>query len=276
MFTSRHAVAAPVALLLLSGCAVERAEPGEDVGSAAAATVTVNTVTVNTVTVNTVTVNTVTVNTLISNTLTDSGIEGRVLDALQDTTPVGVANRTIFHYIVTCALEPDQSVTYTWADDAGTYTVTEQGQIGLAPTWSDEPLRDRGQQLVSGCIAARVNYFGVTVPISVRNEVLAESTGSDELSEFPHVEGAFWGNLFVPNPRLYACYDPRNVANSRADQRECASGYPEGNGHVVPCGPITLTVPCDPELLDPWGQFYWACGDDYSLNAITVGLQTSP
>jgi hypothetical protein len=160
MSTSCRLLAVPTVLCsLLTGCAVEQAERGDLVGSAEAELVTANTVTANTVTANT----------LVANTLTNSGIGGPVLTALQDTTPIGTNNRTIFHYIVTCALSPAQSVTYTWSDGQGTYTVTEQGQLGLAPQWATGSLKRSGQQLVSGCIAARVNYFGVTVPISARN-----------------------------------------------------------------------------------------------------------
>jgi hypothetical protein len=273
MFNSYRAVAVSAVLFLVSGCGAEQSD-GE-LASATSAVESTNTLTVNTLTVNTLTVNTLTVNTLTVNSLTSGTLGSPVLTALQNTTPVGAANRTIFHYIVTCALDPSQSVTYSWSDGVNTYTVTEVGQIGLAPRWATRSLESWGQQLVSACIGARVNYFGVTVPISVRNEVLVPTTSSAELADYPYVEGAFWGNLFAPAPSLNSCYNPANVANSRADQRECATGYLDADGNVDPCGIITLTGSCDEQCwgFDATHQFYWGCGKDFSLAAITTGLQ---
>ena len=111
--------------------------------------------------------------------------------------------------------------------------------------------------------------------ISVRNEVLDATTSAAELAAYPYVEGAFWGNLFSSSPALYSCYNPANVAHSRADERDCATGYPTGGGQVVSCGMITLTGSCDDQCwgLDPYGQYYWGCGDNDTDNAITTGLQ---
>jgi hypothetical protein len=274
MFTSYRVLAIPAVLQFLAGCVVEQSDP-EDVGVAESAVLTTNTLTTNTLTTNTLTTNTLTTNTLTTNTLTTNGLGSQVVTALQDTTPVGAANRTVFHYLVTCALDPTQSVTYTWSDGESTNTVTEVGQIGLAPQWATGPLRSWGQQLVSACVASRINYFGVTVPISVRNEVLAPTTSSAELADYPFVEGAFWGNLFTSTPSLSSCYDPANVENSRSDQRECATGFLDANGQIDPCGLITLTGSCADECawFDPVGQFYVGCGKDFTLAAITTGLQ---
>jgi hypothetical protein len=279
MNTYRRALAVLAVLLLVSGCAIERGEE-EEVGSAQSETITSNTITSNTITSNTITSNTITSNTITSNSLTSSSLGTPVLDALDDVTQlgsgtVGAANRTVFHYIVTCALTPAQSVTYTWSDGGSTYTVTETGVLGLAPYWATGSLDERGQHLVSGCIASRVNYFGVTVQISARGLAasLQEDTTEAELAEFPYVEGAFWGNLFSPTAALYSCYDPANVANSRAQQRDCAAGYLDADGDILPCAAVTRTGSCDDQCasFDREGQFYVNCWG--SSTAITIGLQ---
>jgi hypothetical protein len=153
--------------------------------------------------------------------------------------------------------------------------VTETGALGLAPYWATGSLDQRGQLLISGCIAARINYFGVTVQISARGLAasLLEGTTEAELAEFPYVEGAFWGDIFSPKPALFSCYDPANVANSRAQQRDCATGYLDADGDVLPCGPMVLTGSCNDRCasFDREGQFYVNCGD--SSAAITIGLQ---
>jgi hypothetical protein len=137
--------------------------------------------------------------------------------------------------------------------------------------------RSGEQKLVSACLAARTNYFGISVHISLRGaaDALEDNTTAAELAAYPYVEGAFWGNLFTSSPALYSCYDPANVAHSRADDRCCATGSLE-DGQVEPCGMIALTGSCEDACwkLSAHGQYYLGCGeDDGDDQAITVGLQ---
>ena len=279
MSTSCRALTVLTATMVLSGCVVEPAGT-EAVGSAAEAVDSSNALTINALTINALTINALTINALTINSLTSNSLGSPVVTALQDTTSVGDGSRSVFHYIVGCALPAGQSVSYTWTDALGNpYTVVEQGQIGLAPEWATGSLSSDGAQLVSGCVAARVNYFGVEVHISVRNPDLASVTPDSELAAYPYVEGSFWGNLFSASPGLYSCYDPDNVDHSRADQRDCATGYLDGTGQLQPCGPITLTGSCSDvcKKLDADDQYFWGCGDSGNGNgntkAITVGLQ---
>jgi hypothetical protein len=277
MKPSCRAIAVPAVLFLLSGCAAERADSEErGVGAAESPLLTANLLTANLLTANLLTANLLTANSLISSTLTSSGLGAPVQTALQDVTPMGANDRTLFHYIATCALNATQSVSYTWSDSNGVaQTVTETGEVALAPGWATGPLDRTGQQLVSGCVAARVNAFGVSVHLSARSPIIAATTPSSELAAYPYVEGAFWGNLFTQSPHLSACYDPSNVAHSRADQRACATGYPDANGQIESCGIIALTGSCNDQCVwfDPWDQLYVGCGENYTLNVITVGLQ---
>jgi hypothetical protein len=178
---------------------------------------------------------------------------------------------------VGCALNTSQSFSFSWTDTSGTvHAETYWGDLGLAPYWATGPLDESGQRIVSACLASRTNYFGVTVHISVRGNVkaLRDGTSAAELAAYPYVEGAFWGNLFSSTPAIYACYNPATVANSRADQRDCATGYLSSTGQTLPCGPIQLTGSCDTQCdgFDTAGQYYTGCGHTATTGTITVGL----
>ena len=258
MYTSYRFLAVPTVLLLVSGCGGAPAEDGP-LGSDESAALSSNA--------------------LSSNALSSNALSSNAMASIQDPSATGTLSRQLLEYTAGCALNPTQSVSISWNDaDGDPQSATYYGQLGLAPEWANGPLTRRtSQELVSACLAARTNYFGVTVHISVRGSanVLESNTTSAELAAYPYVEGAFWGNLFSANPALYSCYDPRNVAHSRADQRECATGYVEANGHLDSCGMIQRTGSCDEQCiyLDPQNQFYWACGDDYTMNSVTIGLQ---
>jgi hypothetical protein len=271
MFTSRHAVVISAASLLFAGCI---GEPDEvPTGEATSALLSANLLSANLLSANLLSANLLSANSLTSSPLSTQKLSTLVQTALQDPA-LGANDRTLFHYIASCALDASQSVSYAWSDAAGTHPVTEQGQVGLAPEWASRSLNRDGQQLVSACVASRVNYFGVSVSVSLRNEVLAQETPKDELATYSHVEGAFWGNLFDAKPHLHSCYDPKNASHSLSAQRACATGYLDtATGELHSCGMIQLTGPCDQQLLDPRGQFYWAAGNDDTMNAITVGLQ---
>lgn len=180
--------------------------------------------------------------------------------------------RKLLQYAASCALAPDQSFSFSWTDAAGGHEEEYEGRLGLAPGWEQAPLTDeKEQRLVSACLAARVNYHGVSVEISIRSgEVLAElDVDSDELAAYPHIEGAFWGNLFAPSPYVNACYYPGHEALARASLRDCAAGHVltdangEPTGQIAPCGMIALAGPCTGvcQGLDAGGQHYVSCLD---------------
>ena len=109
--------------------------------------------------------------------------------------------RELLRYTVRCALvEGDSLIVET---DAGTFEYP--GALGLAPEWEDGPLDYDGQQRISGCLIAHANFFGVSVPISVRLPGWLD-TNDAELDAFSHYEGAFFGNLFAEEgAQIYSC-----------------------------------------------------------------------
>ena len=171
-------------------------------------------------------------NGLSSNGLSSNGLSsnGLAMGALRDLSATGDLTRTFFRYLVSCALTPNQSVTYTWTDaDGRSHTEVNPGGLGLAPSWADHPAAQQDKELVSACLAARTNSKGVTVPLSLRaKNVSGLSVSSSERSSYTYGEGAFWGNLFASTPVLYSCSRAAlnvGVATSQylAQGRTCAS-----------------------------------------------------
>jgi hypothetical protein len=117
-------------------------------------------------------------------------------------TPTG---RQLLKYIVDCAL-PDTD-TVQVVTDSGTLSLP--GDLGLAPEWSIRPLRDPERRQVSSCLAARTNFFGKPVRISLRGESPRAPDGlrsdSAERRQFPYFEGAFFGDYFAASPVAYVC-----------------------------------------------------------------------
>lgn len=209
-------------------------------------------------------------NSLVPGELTPEALAPDVIAALQDPGPDGDAVRQLLRYVVGCALAEGQSFAFSWTDAAGvTHDEVYEGALGIAPGWATGPLSDdTAQRLVSACLAARVNWYGIAVVISVRSGLapLMLAPGSSELAAYPHVEGAFWGNLFAPSPYLNACYLPENAEIARAAHRDCAVGHvedPGQSGAPVPCGIIALTGPCGAscKALDSQTMHYAACVD---------------
>lgn len=167
------------------------------------------------------------------------------LAGISDPSEAGRWRRTFIEYTVECALGPTDSFSFSWTDSTGyIHEVTYWGEMQLAEPWAHGPLDEVGQQWVSACIAARTNFYGRSVPISVRGAAgTLASRSSEELAVYSHEEGAFWGNLFAAEPKLYSCFAPENVEHSRSDSRECAAGHLEG-GQVLPCGIIEITGSC--------------------------------
>lgn len=204
-------------------------------------------------------------NAIIPNAITPSAIGPLGLVAIRDPGPAGDLSRMFLKYAVGCALDGTQTFSFRWTDLTGElHQEVYAGAIGLAPQWGWGALDVAGQRIVSACVAARTNFYGTPVALSIRgaNGPLATSSAA-ELGANPYVEGAFWGNLFSPTPRLRACYIGAHAANSRAWKRDCANGHLDGLGGTQGCGMIEIVGDCadlcDP--LDASGKFFGACND---------------
>ena len=136
----------------------------------------------------------------------------------------------VMRYIVRCALSEGQSLSYT---HVGT-THTWEGTLGLAPGWSsgaEATLAE--QQLVSSCLAAHVNKYGVHLNISVLGRDAlgtAIPTTAEEMETYAQPEAVFFGNLFN-DEGLFAANDAPYLAYDESTVRACGlsswSGDPD-------------------------------------------------
>lgn len=113
--------------------------------------------------------------------------------------------RSLLKYVVNCALPEGVTVVTTVGGERFTYP----GKMGLAPAWSTRALTDHEERLVSSCLLARTNRFGVPVEISSRNysanPPVALRADDEEKAKFQVHEGGFFGNLFKEDAEAYVC-----------------------------------------------------------------------
>ncbi|WP_165373457.1 hypothetical protein [Sorangium cellulosum] len=248
----------------------------EDLGSGAGALVSMNALSFNALSFNALSFNALSFNALSFNAL-----ESEATSALQDPGEGGDLFRTLVRYTVSCALTGTQSFSFSWTDGAGTtHEEVYPGQLGLAAAWGEGALDAVGKQMVSACLAARTNRYGVSVVISMRSheKPLRHDVAEDELDAYAHVEGAFWGNLFAETPCLRACYHEPSVPVARSAQRDCAAGQLDGAGGIEDCGMIEIVGSCQDLCggLHPPGQYYKDCDDPDSgrtRNVVTTALE---
>ena len=96
-------------------------------------------------------------NRLSYNRLSYNPLAGPDLEETED-------GRELLSYVVRCALGPDEGLVAS--DDGNQFDMP--GALGLAPEWKNRPLDDDERYLISACLLAHVNAYGVSVPISVR------------------------------------------------------------------------------------------------------------
>ncbi|QRN96682.1 hypothetical protein JRI60_48160 [Archangium violaceum] len=76
--------------------------------------------------------------------------------------------RAFMQYVVACALEPSQ--TLSWTDRAGRY-YKWKGELGLCPAWASGAASEQCQRWVSACVLARNNAWGYRVLFSARGDL---------------------------------------------------------------------------------------------------------
>ena len=170
-------------------------------------------------------------------------------------------------YIVRCAVPAGQTRTYTSPTSGTRYTW--QGGLGLAPVWaggSAAPVLE--QQLVSACLAAHVNPYGVSIPISIlgrKAQGQAIPYTNDELNTFPKQESCFFGNLFT-GQGIYAGSRGTLLNQGLSSSRACAVVDNSGSQRLN-CAPLFFVGECGNLCtLGATGLFYSKCtyaGVDY-------------
>ncbi|WP_437283878.1 hypothetical protein [Sorangium sp. So ce406] len=85
--------------------------------------------------------------------------------------------REVMDYLVSCALAPSQSVSYTDTRTDKTYTF--RGEIGICPHWNWQgvhqgPAGAKCRQLITACLLALVNPTGRSITLSLRGQAFPE------------------------------------------------------------------------------------------------------
>ncbi|NOK20231.1 hypothetical protein [Corallococcus carmarthensis] len=150
----------------------------------------------------------------------------------------------VMRYVVRCAVPAGQTRTFTEAPANTVHTWT--GLLGLAPGWSGgAPATVTEQQVVSACLAAHANPFGVSVPISVQGRDAQGQeipSSPEELASFARPESCFFGNLFQ-GQGLYAGSQNPPLDATQSTTRACAvvdgSGMPR-----MTCAPVVYVGSC--------------------------------
>ncbi|WP_437730701.1 hypothetical protein [Sorangium sp. So ce1335] len=243
--------------------------------------------TVNRIALNALTQTALTPLTLSQRALAPGALTSSSLAVIQNPGTDGALSRELLRYVVSCALRPDQSFSFTWTDSGGVaHAETYPGHLGIADWWAYGPLTDPFyQRWISACLASRTNWYGVSVNISLRGSQSPLASQWAERSAYTVREGAFWGNVFSSTPYLRACHAPSGAARARTLKRECAVGHlatdPATGATVTqPCGPIALVGSCDTicdRVPDQNGGYYSRCLDNpaTSSTAYTEVLITS-
>lgn len=146
----------------------------------------------------------------------------RSLDSLEETE----GGRDLLAYVARCAFSEGDALVAE--HDGVSYTMP--GLLGLAPEWETEGLSDTKARLVSACLLAHVNAFGVSVPISLRSAGTIEAS-IPEMIEYPVYEATFFGDVFGSELRTFACTgsSPSIATSLSADRslRVCSDDTPE-------------------------------------------------
>ncbi len=112
--------------------------------------------------------NSIDLNGLLSNSIDLNGIDPEmlsptVLTSLRDSGQIGENTRLLYSYLVGCALDPSQSISFSWTDSFNVVHYERYwGAMGLAPTWKYTSITPSTRRSVSACLGARANYYGYT------------------------------------------------------------------------------------------------------------------
>ena len=164
-------------------------------------------------------------NGLPDNGLPDNGLPSSTVDTawgtwLNDPTR-GEANEVLMKYLVKCALDSGEAASY----DDGSTTFTWPGRVGLASTWKDEAMSPTQRKWVSACLASLVNEAGVSITISQRGLTGTDidNMESGEATTYTQMEGAYFGDVFDDDVKLYSCMGDGYIYNATANEgRKCA------------------------------------------------------
>jgi hypothetical protein len=162
----------------------------------------------------------------------------------------------VMQYVVRCAVRAGERRTYTNPRTRVTYTW--EGSLGLAPGWANGlPANTLEQRVITACMAAHANRFGLHLSISVLGR---SATGvaipftRSELGTYSAREACFFGNLFS-GEGIYVGIDVESTAGEDITTRACEK-VDSSSG----CEPLVLVGQCRQYCTsDSSGPFYKSC-----------------
>ncbi|WP_224371823.1 hypothetical protein [Hyalangium versicolor] len=179
-------------------------------------------------------------NGLGTNGLGTNGLSTASFASWFNSNPAAVSDM-VMRYLVRCAVPAGQSRTWTHPSTGVRYTWT--GELGLTPNWaSGQVATEREEQLITACLAAHVNKFGVSMQISVvgrdaLNNLVPMAPG--EATTYSQREATFYGNLFR-NEGIFVCKDPLlRINSSKSTLRACSIESLSSS-----CSPMAITGTC--------------------------------
>ncbi|WNG19754.1 hypothetical protein F0U63_37605 [Cystobacter fuscus] len=181
-------------------------------------------------------------NGLIMNGLMTSGLSSATFKDWFNANPEGYSSM-VMRYVVGCAVQSGQG--RTWTNPLTKVSYTWNGVLGLTPDWaSGLPATEREQQLLTACLAAHVNKYGLQVLVSVQGlnaKGIALPRETNELTTFSVLEGAFFGNL-AAGGSAYVCRGS-NLDGTQSSLRACGLAS-QDYGVSVECPPLVHVGPC--------------------------------
>jgi hypothetical protein len=189
--------------------------------------------------------------------------------------------REVLKYVVQCAMEAGDVMVGT----VNGVTYEFPGLLGLVPRWKYRSLTDTEQRLLSACLLAHVNAFGVPISISVRARNVLYAT-EEERREYPVYEGTFFGHVLNGDmTHAYSCQGSDiEVASAHSEDREmraCTDGNAScGIVSVGRCRDVCMTRTEDAGWTDCWADgrlyrstisVYLFADDAYGLNRSCTG-----
>lgn len=251
-----------VAVLLgagAAGCGPEGISPGATWESQRQELVSTNGLSANGLSANGLSANGLSVNGLSANGLSANGLATSSFSSWFTQDPAQAD--MVMRYVVRCAVPAGETRTYTDPQTGTSYTWS--GGLGLAPAWASGATPNTlEQQVITACLLAHVNRYGLSIPISVLGRNAQGSLipfTQSELATYSVREACFFGNVFTQEGLFFGA-DQRVSDENQYLTRACA-GMQDGSGKPsTRCAPLTYVGACTQTCTpDPTGPFYSVC-----------------
>jgi hypothetical protein len=237
---------------------------------------TANGLTANGLSANGLSANGLSANGLSANGLSANGLSTSTFSAWFSNDPA-MADM-MMRYVVRCAVPDGETRSYT--DTATGQSYTWYGALGLAPGWASGAAPALAeQQIITACVMAHVNRYGLSIPISVLGR---DAQGAlipftrDELDTYSVREACFFGNLFAQEGRYFGV--DRHVSDEAQYLTRACAGTEDASGNpVTSCSPLRYVGACTQFCTaDPSGPFYSVCArNGVVYRSITTRMRQS-